>query len=133
MSAVTYRHYCAVLVASLMAMESRAIAGGLSADHQLPGVPNAKEVLLNKLIHNHSIDPPEIVTHSVAPGTAAHRPLSSQLRTFPNLTDQLLAQPGPHDCIVGAVQCSMLVGLITVHAHSKDTGWKQSPASCCAL
>ncbi len=39
---------------SLMAMESRAIAGGLSADHQLPGVPNAKEVLLNKLIHNHS-------------------------------------------------------------------------------
>jgi hypothetical protein len=25
-------------------------------------VPNAKEVLLNKLIHNHSIDPPEIVT-----------------------------------------------------------------------
>jgi hypothetical protein len=47
---------------SLMAMESRAIAGGLSADHQLPGVPKAKEVLLNKLIHNHSIDPPEIVT-----------------------------------------------------------------------
>ncbi len=43
-------------------MESRAIAGGLSADHQLPGVPNAKEVLLNKLIHNHSIAPPEIVT-----------------------------------------------------------------------
>jgi hypothetical protein len=28
----------------------------------LPGVPKAKEVLLNKLIHNHSIDPPEIVT-----------------------------------------------------------------------
>jgi hypothetical protein len=47
---------------SLMAMESRAIAGGLSADHQLPGVPKAKEVLLNKLIHNHSIDPAEIVT-----------------------------------------------------------------------
>jgi hypothetical protein len=47
---------------SLMAMESRAIAGGLSADHyQLPGVPKAiKEVLLNKTIHNHSIDPPEV-------------------------------------------------------------------------
>jgi hypothetical protein len=44
---------------SLMAMESRAIAGSLSADHQLPGVPNAKEVLLNKLIHNHRIGPPE--------------------------------------------------------------------------
>jgi hypothetical protein len=29
---------------SLTAMESRAIAGGLSADHQLPGVPKAKEV-----------------------------------------------------------------------------------------
>ena len=27
---------------SLTAMESRAIAGGLSADHQLPGVPKAK-------------------------------------------------------------------------------------------
>ena len=27
---------------SLMAMESRAIAGSLSADHQLPGVPKAK-------------------------------------------------------------------------------------------
>ncbi len=65
-----------------MAMESRAIAGGLSlsaekklsADHQLPGVPNAKvaeEVLLNKLtIHSHSIDPP-VNSHSVAPGTAA--------------------------------------------------------------
>jgi hypothetical protein len=57
-------HYITLLCGtrSLMAMESRAIAGGLSADHQLPGVPNAKEVLLNKLIHNHSIDPPEIVT-----------------------------------------------------------------------
>jgi hypothetical protein len=42
----------------MAAMEPRAIAGGLSADHQLPGVPNAKEVLLNKLIHNHSIAPP---------------------------------------------------------------------------
>jgi hypothetical protein len=58
-------HYIVTLLCgtrSLMAMESRAIAGGLSADHQLPGVPNAKEVLLNKLIHNHNIDPPEIVT-----------------------------------------------------------------------
>ncbi len=45
-----------------MAIESRAIAGGLSADHQLPGVPKAKQVLPNKLIHNHTIDPPEIVT-----------------------------------------------------------------------
>jgi hypothetical protein len=61
----TYIHYIHTLLCgtrSLMAMESRAIAGGLSADHQLPGVPKAKEVLLNKLIHNHSIDPPEIVT-----------------------------------------------------------------------
>jgi hypothetical protein len=49
-------HYITLLCGtrSLMAMESRAIAGGLSADHQLPGVPKAKEVLLNKLIHNHS-------------------------------------------------------------------------------
>jgi hypothetical protein len=41
---------------SLTAMESCA---GLSADHQLPGVPKAKNVLLNKLIHNHSIGPPD--------------------------------------------------------------------------
>jgi hypothetical protein len=42
-------HYITLLCGtrSLMAMESHAIAGGLSADHQLPGVPNAEEVLLN--------------------------------------------------------------------------------------
>jgi hypothetical protein len=37
-------HYIIVCgTRSLMAMESRAIAGGLSADHQLPGVPKAKD------------------------------------------------------------------------------------------
>jgi hypothetical protein len=37
-------HYITLLCGtrSLTAMESRAIAGGLSADHQLPGVPKAK-------------------------------------------------------------------------------------------
>jgi hypothetical protein len=43
-------------------MTSHAIAGGLSADHQLPGVPKARKVLLNKLIHSNSTGPPEKVT-----------------------------------------------------------------------
>ena len=39
---VTYIHTLLCGTRSLTAMESRAIAGGLSADHQLPGVPKAK-------------------------------------------------------------------------------------------
>jgi hypothetical protein len=62
-------HYITLLCGtrSLMAMESRAIAGGLSADqHQLPGVPNAKEVLLCCVYAT-----PCLVLHSI--GAAARR------------------------------------------------------------
>jgi hypothetical protein len=38
----TYTYTLSCGTRSLTAMESRAIAGGLSADHQLPGVPKAE-------------------------------------------------------------------------------------------